>query len=349
MMRSILTAVVIAGLPTPLLAAPQDQLAPCRQLADQVRQRARTHSDFVKLDVNALLAPTLIVRGAVAAPPRAVRAAAERLLEVDSGGALELSILSPGVWRAERMEGTANCTRDVFFRMARGQPVTLPAPPAFTDLCWTSSRRVGVMKKAAVLVQRDSVDGSVPGFDVEITPWRGGWRPACRLSVRYRDAFKVTESFGESQALRRSAVPLATQLATALARTLGVSEPSVAAAAPVAAARRYPALMVAAKRFAARDMTGADSLPTFGEAAKTEFTDFSDTVTSAVVVIDGEPFVARVGVGGVGWRPIGDYLVVLYRQGAKDLEPAASFVVTQSMTGLLSAKAEVPKPWDDQR
>jgi len=349
MMRSILMAMVIAGLPTGLLAAPQDQLAPCRQLADQVRQRARTWPDFLKLDVNRLLAPTLIVRGAVAAPPRAVRAAAERLLEVESGAALKLSMLSPGVWRAERIEGTAHCTSDVFFRMDRGRAVILPAPPAFTDLCWTSSRSVGAMNHVPVLVEHDAIDGPVIGFDVEITPWRQGWRPACRLSVRYRDAFTVTESFGADPALSRAAAPLAAQLASALARTLGVSEPSLAAAAPVAVARRYPALMAAAKRFAARDMTGADSLPTFGEAAKTEFTDFSDTVTSAVVSLDGEPLVARVGIGGVGWRPIGDYLVVLYRQGSADLDPAASFVVAQNTTGLLSVTASAPKPWVNPR
>lgn len=349
MMRSILMAMMLVGLPTALLAAPQDPRAPCRQLAEQVRQRARIDPDFLKLDADRLLAPILTVRSPVAAPPAAVRAAAERRLGVEPGGGLTLSLLSPGVWRAERREGTANCTRDVFFRMERGRAVTLPAPPAFTDLCWTSSRAVGAMNHAPVLVQRDAIEGPVPGFDVEITPWRQGWRPACRLSVRYREAFTVTESFGADQALVRSGAPLAAQLASALARTVGVSQPSLAAAAPIAVARRYPTLMAAAKRMAERDMTGADSLPTFGEAAKTQFTDFSDTVTAAVVSLDGEPLVARVGIGGVGWRPIGDYLVVLYRQGPSDLTPVASFVVARNMTGLLSATAEVPKPWINTR
>lgn len=348
-MRSILAAIVIAGLPAPLLAAPHDPLAPCRGLADQVRARAASRPDFLKLDVNRLLAPTLTVRAAIVAPPAAVRAAAERLLDVSPGGALALSVLSPGVWRAERLEGTANCTRDVFFRMERGRAVTLPAPPAFTDLCWMSSRSVGAMNGVPVLVEQDDVEGPLLGFDVEVTPWRQGWRPACRLSVRYRDDFTVTESFGADRALRRSGSLLAVQLASALARTRGVSEPSLAAAAPIAVARRYPALMTAAKRLASRDLAGADSLPTFGEAAKTQFTDFSDTVTSAVVSVDGEPLVARVGIGGVGWRPIGDYLVVLYRQGAADLEPAASFVVSQNTTDLLSATVGAPKPWINPR
>ena len=349
MMRSILVAMVVAGLPTSLLGAPQDQLASCRQLADQVRQRARFHPDFLKLDADRLLAPTLTVQAAVAAPPAAVRAAAERRLGGEPAGGLTVSVLSPGVWRAERLEGTANCTSDVFFRMDRGRPMSLPAPPAFKDLCWMSSRSVGAMNHVPVLVERDAVDGPIPGFDVEITPWRQGWRPACRLSVRYRDAFTITESFGGDQALRRSAAPLAVQLASALARTQGVSEPSLAAAAPISVAHRYPALVAAAKRFAVRDMTGADSLPTFGEAAKTQFTDFSDTVTSAVVSVDGEPLVARVGIGGVGWRPIGDYLVVLYRLGPADLAPVASFVVAQNMTGLLSATVGIPKPWINTR
>lgn len=348
-MRSILIAMVIAGLPASLLAAPRDQLTPCRQLAEQVRQHARAQPDFLKLDADRLLAPTLTVRAAVATPPRAVRAAAERRLGVEPRGGLTVSLLSPSVWRAERLEGTASCTRDIFFRMERGRAVTLPAPPAFTDLCWMSGRRVGAMNHAPVLVERNSIDGPFPGFDVEITPWRQGWRPACRLSVRYRDAFTVTEFFGADRALVRSGAPLAAQLASALARTVDVSEPSLAAAAPISVARRYPAMMTAAKRLAERDMTGADSLPTFGEAAKTQFTDFSDTVTASVVSIDGEPLVARVGIGGVGWRPIGDYLVVFYRQGPADLTPVASFVVARSMTGLLSATADVPKPWINTR
>ncbi|WP_304278276.1 hypothetical protein [Caulobacter segnis] len=348
-MRSMLVAMAIAGLPTALLAAPQDQRAPCRQLAEQVRQRARTLPNFLKLDADHLLAPTLTARPAVTSPPAAVRAAAERLLDIEPGGGVALSVLSPGVWRAERREGTANCTRDVFFRLERGRAVTLPAPPAFTDLCWTSSRSVGAMNHVPVLVQQDAIDGPLPGFDAEITPWRQGWRPACRLSVRYRDAFTVTEAFGADLTLRRGAAPLASQLASALARSRGVSEPSLASAAPIAVARRHPALMTAAKRLAERDMAGADSLPTFGQAAKTQFTDFSDTVTATVVSLDGEPMVARVGIGGVGWRPIGDYLVVLYRQGTSELTPVASFVVTQTLTGLLSATASAPKPWTDNR
>jgi hypothetical protein len=343
-MHAALLTVLLAGLAAPVIAAPKDQLAPCRQLAGQVRERAADRPDFLKLDVNHLLAPTLIVSATDASPPPAVRAAAARLLEVEPDSRFELSILTPGVWRAELIEGTADCTRDVFFRLEAGNGVKLPDPPAFKDLCWESARSVGAMNHAPLVVEQDGLDAPLPGFDVEVVPWRAGWGAACQLSVRYRDEFRVAESFSADAALRLAAAPIAVQLAAALARTRSNGEPSLLAVAPAATARRYPALVAASKAYAVRNAEGEDSLPTFGAKAKTEFADFSDTIATAVLLVDGHPTVARVGVGGVGWRPIGDYLVVFYRQGTTGLKPVASFVVSQEKTGLLSATAKVPTP-----
>lgn len=56
-----------------------------------------------------------------------------------------------------------------------------------------------------------------------------------------------------------------------------------------------------------------------------------------------------IGIGGVGWREMGDYLIAFYADDMHGLDPVASFVVERQNTGLQMVTTSVPQPYVNAR
>jgi hypothetical protein len=187
------------------------------------------------------------------------------------------------------------------------------------------------------------------GVDVEITPWTPGKLSACRVAIRFNDAFHVTERFCTDPAFCVAAEPLALKLAEALARaddgtTLATIAPPSSQQAHAVAPR-----LAKAKATFEHDQFGYTELPTFGAAARTKYPRYSGNPQITLIALAGQPLIARVGIGGIGWRELGDYLISVYSGDQDDLEPLASFVVARKNAGLRSLTTSAPKPAVDTR
>jgi hypothetical protein len=91
--------------------------------------------------------------------------------------------------------------------------------------------------------------------------------------------------------------------------------------------------------------SGRPVLASFGAKPRTEFPEYSDDGQTVAVQVAGRTLLANVGIGGVAWRAMGDYLVTLYRKDAAGLHPVAGFVVRRRATTLSRAEASIPTPW----
>jgi hypothetical protein len=338
-------AAAVAG---PGLAA-EPHGAVCRALVAQVRTLAADPAAFQRALAtgDGLLAPLVASdKGGQVAPRFAAKVEALYGDNSDKGIEATLQPIQAGMWRAEKLEGTLHCADERFFA---GNPdsdlIGLATPTAYGDLCWTSSRSMGTAAGGTALIETEQTTSPFEGLDVEITPWDRGWKPSCQASFRFTDRFVVSERLCGEGAVCAAAEPLAAKLAQAFARrpqgeTLAnVSPPSDRQAADLAGA-----LAAAKTRFRGDDEAHGE-LPSFGRKPKTEYPEFSDTAATALIDLAGAPFIVRVGVGGVGWRPIGDDLVAIYRIAPTGPVPVASFVVQRQITGLKSAETSVPKPF----
>lgn len=345
MRRAAASLAVAAGLAGgPALAA--DAMAPCKALRADFLAKAKSPMTFVaglRDPLPRLLAPRLQTRSTTATPPNEAEV---RRVTGFQESVIAYDLVVPGVWRASVFGGTANCQSDAFLRVQRGGRLSqIPDAPAFSDLCWTSSREMGTVDGRPALIETSTLDRPVLGFDVAITPWNDGWLAACELSLRYTDAFRLDETFCGDKEVCAAAAPLATRLAAAFAHhpaDQGLTAASLPRLRAAEAARLEPVRKALDDRF--REETSA--LPSFGMKPRTEFPAYSDDLTAVAAELAGRPVVVRVGIGGVGWRPIGDYLVAVYDAQSR---PLAGFVVSQQITGLASATVRPPRPFKSER
>jgi hypothetical protein len=318
----------IAGLaltPTVALAAELDPLAPCKAIVQAVRSSAVQPGVFNRsVDLERLL-PANVIRRSAAIRDLGLAAKAARLFEFASADTVQLQHVGGDIWRAWTIEGTADCTYEKFFRLRPdGGVESLPVPLSFSELCFSSGRDVGAVGAGPGLIETDTLAHPDFGLDIEATPWNGSWGRTCRAALRFTDRFQVTERFCGDRAVCAAGSAAAPGLAERLARS--------------------PHRTPGALEVGLNVLGGRGELPTFGAAAHTEFPDYSDTAAFLPVTLAGRRLLAHVGVGGVGWRPIGDYLVTLYPPGDGD-HPLAGYVVERRLTGLKSATVSIPQPW----
>jgi hypothetical protein len=313
----------------------------CARLVSHVRQIARNPVSFrhALAVQQGLLDADLHVARRPNDPALAKRAFQQFLPEVPDTSVIELET-SNGLWRVWVTGGTAECQDDAFFtKAADGRLVSVPSPRA--ELCWTSWRDLETVGGQTALVRFDGTNHPLEGMDVEIRPWTRGWQPPCRISLRYADRFRLSEAFCAHGTACRSSAALAMKLARALARDEhGHSLQSTAQVPPSLLRANADRLKTLQSQIS--DYGDGAAFPTFGRKANTEFPDYSYPTKTILVQVDGQLVAARVGIGGVGWRAIGDYLVVLYRLGSPKLEPVASYVVKRDVVGLQSATASIP-------
>lgn len=262
----------------------------------------------------------------------------------------EVQQITGPVWRAVRVAGTAHCQTERFFSMRRdGELSPIDAPVAFADLCWPSSRRIGAVSGTSSLIEQEIKVHPQLGVDVEITPWTNGELKTCQVAIRFDDAFHLTERFCADPSVCVAAEPIALKLAEALARDDDGTTMATVAPPPPQQAKALAAALVKAKEDFENGQFAYTELPTFGAKPSTKYSVYGGSPRVTLIALDGHSFIARVGIGGIGWRELGDYLITLYTGDGDDLGPIASYVVERKNIGLRSVTTSVPKPPIDNR
>jgi hypothetical protein len=298
-------------------------LAPCQAVAAHIKSVAADRQAFEHrpaLDYEALLAPIIHFP-----PPQLADddlwAKAMQLLGSNRASVVEVQHVDGPVWRAVQVAGTANCQTEQFFSVSPdGTLRAIDTPAIFGDLCWGSYRQIGNIGGRPALIEQELREHPLMGLDVEITPWTSGERATCKVAIRLNDAFHVTERFCKDESICRAAEPLAPKLAQALARAADGTTLATVAPPPPEQALALAARLLEVKQSIASDHLGYTMLPSFG----------------------GKTLIARVGIGGIGWREMGDYLIAFYSDDTHAVDPVASFVVERQNTGLQSVAASVP-------
>ncbi|MDE2369087.1 MAG: hypothetical protein KGN16_08950 [Burkholderiales bacterium] len=327
----------------------QDALAPCTALAAHVGAVAVASTAAQgrrAVDYDALLAPVITLPRPRLADPD-LQARALQLLGSDHVRVVEVQHLDGPVWRIVQVQGTANCMNDRFFRVqADGVLEAVDTPASYGDLCWNSMRDIGEVSGRPALIEREFLEHPALGLDVEIAPWTNDAALAtCRVSIRFDDAFQVSERFCKDPSICRDAEPLAPRLAEAYARAAGAMKMENVAPPSPERARAYAAQLLDAEANINGDHRAYTMLPTFGSPPMTPYPIYGGSPQMEVIDVDGRTLIARVGIGGVGWREIGDYLITLYEVEEPGLAAVASFVVERRPTGLPRVTASVPRPY----
>jgi len=276
---------------------------------------------------------------------------AKPFLEADFGDQVyEVQQVTGPVWRAVRVAGTAECQTERFFSVRRdGGLSRIDTPAVFGNLCWASSRRIGKVSGRSALIEQEIRVRPQLGVDVEITPWTGGDLKTCQVAIRFDDAFRLTEKFCADPSVCVAAEPLARKLAEAFARADDSATMTSVAPPPPEQAQALATRLVKAKESFESAQFGYTELPTFGAKPSTKYSVYSGNPQVTLISLAGRTFIARVGIGGIGWRELGDYLITLYSGDGDDLGPIASYVVERNNIGLRSVTTSIPKPYLNNR
>jgi hypothetical protein len=342
---SLLVFAVLAGNAT---ARNEEHLAPCNAVAAHVksvavdlkfleRPQGQDYDDYDRLLVPIISFP----------PPKLADAdlwaKAMKLIGGDQNTVVEIQHVAGSVWRASEVSGTAHCeSEQFFFVQPDGGLKAIDTPAVFGDLCWSSYRQIGRIGGQVALIEQEIRKHPLLGVDVEITPWRNSERVTCQVAIRFNDAFQLTERFCDDQSVCLAAEPFAPKLAEAFARAdNGATLASIAPPPPEQAQALATRLVKAQEKF---DSPGAGftELTTFGVAPRTKYPTYAGSPQVTLIELAGQTLIARVGIGGIGWRELGDYLITLYRGDGDRLDPIASFVVERRNTGLRSVTTSVP-------
>ena len=327
------------------VAAPGAGLAPCERLADAARGLAQGvwSNGFAALKPRLTLAKWDEKRSPLEARLAAMPAVKSALADEDGSYKIFVQPLAPGLFVASDTQGTLDCQGFVFLKVGPGGDAKIvPGPPAFTDQCWTDAGQAGrVLGQPAFIETSDFADPAADTQQVAVTPWTGeGWGLPCRLTLTFRIAFAMTERFCGDFAVCAAATPLAAGIAAVHGKTSS-DTPFIYGPPPSADD------LALLERFggAKPDEIATPPFSTFGVKAKTAFDTYSyNDVDLFPLRLSGDRYVAAVGYGGVGWRTIGDTLIAVYAVDDEKLKPLAGFVVVKSVTGLVSAKVDQPKP-----
>jgi hypothetical protein len=330
-------------------------MTPCDAVAAQVKTAAADPRMVQRPpgqdydDYDALLAPIINLPAPELAGGE-LWAKAKKLLGGDQDTVVEVQHVAGPVWRSVQVAGTANCQTERFFSVRPdGGLSAIDTPVVFGDLCWRSYRQVGRVGGRPALIEQEVVEHPLLGVDVEITPWTIGERATCQVAIRFNDAFRMTERFCKDPSVCVAAEPLALKLAEALARADDGTTRATLAPPPPNQAEALATRLFKAKESFESVRLGYTELPTFGAKPKTKYSEYAGSPQVTLILLAGQTLIARVGIGGIGWRELGDYLITLYSSDGDDLDPIASFVVERKNIGLQSVTTSVPKPYVNSR
>ncbi len=246
------------------------------------------------------------------------------------------------IYMVSSFMGTAECQDFMFLKIgAHGSARVIADPPMVNrGLCWTSSADVGGVDGHPVYVEHGRDAQTTFDEHIQITPWTGkGWGAACRFSLTFAKAYRVTQRFCGDQAACRTAGEAAADIASRYDRagesahqTGGFwygAKPGADAWAALAARGRD---------------RGAETtpFPTFGATPKGQLVGYSyEGFALFPLTLGGGSHIAAIGYDGVGWRQSDRMLLSIYAQD-QGLTPLAGFVIDTAIDHLVAARLERP-------
>lgn len=327
-----------------LLAAAPAPDPRAKALADHIVERAAELEAAGKpLDDDALLAPLVTISGDDLDETEDAEIL-EWAKQLDPSGPQEswpvsAARVAPNLWMGYSVQGTMHCQNDWFFTVgSAGGPSRVEAPPSSGLLCWTGERRPGTVSGEPALIQYVRQERPDYGAVITVTPYDEalGWQDPYQVTYHLNDSFTLAEQFcAEPEACTRYA-----DLAVPIARQITRPESGEASLGD----RLEAGETVFGEERAGWRARFAD-IPTFGKEAETRFTAFSTAETFGLD-IGGETLFVQAGIGGVGWREIGDILIVVAHDNGDAFTPAASYVVVREPTTFRSAEVTHPEICD---
>lgn len=273
------------------------------------------------------LAQSPVLREALAAEP-GWPMAVERLAGTD-------------VYRADAIQGTANCQYSVFVEARPGAAVRRIDAPFDGAPCWTQSGAFGHPLGQAAYLVRGASSSLSQDDEIRLARWTGqGWGPACRLKLSFSKSFRLSGEFCSDAALCKAARGQALAIGKAYDLARQRDEPFDAA---VWAAGMKPGdgLMEAMQRITSWSPTEFPPPGVERRGLDGFTTGYSNVKIQAFAWhLDGAWFVGLVGHAGVGWRESAVTLVSLFALADGQLKPVAGFQVEASRGELLRASAD---------
>jgi hypothetical protein len=253
------------------------------------------------------------------------------------------------LYAATSVQGTMECQTTVFVRAAAGRPFkVIKDPPTLdqTGLCWTRGGSFGQVDGRAAYIVYGANSQTDDDEDIEIMPWTGtGWGAACRVELRFRTAYEITDSYCGDKTVCEAAGRVSLDIAAAYgARRKSGADTRPFAWGPPVSPQTRTAVEAMRRDLKIGSGTQTTDFPTFGQE---EGHDFSyEGFDLFPLKLAGQAYVAAIGQEGVGWRESDDTLFAVYRLEAGQLVPLAGFVIPRSVAGLASAQAaqEAPAP-----
>ena len=321
-------------------AGPVQPAEPAAALANHVRERAATLTEAgTFMDTGALLSPLVTAEPEDIEDEKILRFARETNPEPTDRWTTFVRRLDARLYQGYTLQGTMHCQHDWFFTVDDGGvPSLVETPPSYGLLCWSGGRSPATAFNQPTLIQTVDHEGPYYGSTVTITPWDGaGWQAPFQIDLRFDDSFAITEHFCVDATDCEDLEGEAKELARLYVRG-GEADPV-----------GRPDLQSAESAFGSyrsEHRPPFTTLPTFGDTTKTEWPDFSSSRDWALER-DGEMVLVQAGIGGIGWRDLGDLMVVFARHAGDSFEPFASFVIRREQGQLRSVEVTTPEVCDD--
>ena len=357
----LVAAAAPARPPAATPTAPSADAAPCEAVAARARGLgdARWSAEGTAA-VEALVdivpeAPASAIPEAQVAGDPAVRAALG-LGSLDSP--VEVRRL-PGaeVYEVSQVAGSAACQSLVFARRTPGRPAAiLPSPTLQGEMCSGGYAHVGRAggQPALIQIQRSAASPSEaaasrkPLVEIRVTPWTGaGWGRTCKVDLAFRAERKLADRLCARPADCKAFEPTAGTLASAFNRAKAQDALNRRAPTPV---RYFPegppkgseSAVAQVKAYMAKAQR---PLPLFGATPTTSVMPgySEDELDFVPVRIDGRAYVATVGFPGIGWRQDRSATLVTLFEPGKTVTPRATYIFTDGVSGLESAKVELAR------
>jgi hypothetical protein len=291
----------------------------CQVVADQIRRDGEPN-----LDTDSSRTLHQALPGTFKPTPALAAALSE--LAGNGGDVLNLRHTGRGALHAAFTNaGSANCQSYVFFELAPdGRADEVADPPIIVNgtdgrlmFCtgfgvWSAIGQLGGDPAFIARIGRDQDE------EVRLTPWRDhAWQQECHIAVHYAADFAVDEQYCKGIDCARVG-----ERARALAMQFD-KDPGSFAQRPKVDEKSLALLSDSA------------ALPTFGKESPS-LQGFSEDSVAFSVVLDGVPFIARLGHGSIGWRRSPNYVFALYRpltrSDADALEPVAGLHIAKTRT-----------------
>jgi hypothetical protein len=233
---------------------------------------------------------------------------------------------------AKIIEGSASCQGFLFFDApptAAAHPIAAPPvvqtaePFAF---CYRTTAYAGEIVGVPAFIVETDQDSTV---ELSFTPWRdGGWQRECRVTIRFRDVFEVTDRFCKGVDCQEMA-----NQALSLVKKVD-QRPQAAQEDASGGGEKFQAM----KELADNEPGSIQSFPTFGSSIRgLDSAEFALDPVVLPIVVGGETYLARLGHSAVGWRTYPDYLLAAYKMVGNSLEPVAGLLITMTRGKPISA------------